>query len=81
MTLTPGEAAVTNSAVSANVRAELARASKTQSDLATALGKDRSWIVDRLHGRADWRVHDIVVVAHAIGCPVSSLAPNLTEES
>jgi hypothetical protein len=81
MTTTPDESAVTNGTVSANVRAELARADMNQSDLAAALKRDRSWIADRLNGRADWRVHDVVIVARAIGCTVSTLAPNLTEES
>jgi hypothetical protein len=70
-----------NERVSRNIRAELARISMTQAELAGALApaRERMWVSDRLNGRADWRVTDVTAVARAIGCTPEVLLNGLAD--
>lgn len=76
-------AAELNAVITQNVRAEIARAGMTQTTLAPAIRKDRSWIADRMTNRAAWRATDIHLIAEALGVATAVLLPpaNLTEES
>jgi len=71
-----------NERVSRNIRAELARISMTQGELALTLrpARERTWVADRLNGRADWRVAEVTAVARAIGCTPEVLLNGLSDD-
>lgn len=56
-----------------NIRAEMARRGVTQADLAAALGITQPGVSARLHGRTDWRLKELSVVAETLGVPLSAL--------
>lgn len=55
------------------IRAEMARAGVTQTDLAAALGITQPAVSSRLKGRIDWRLRELHTVADALGIPVAVL--------
>lgn len=59
--------------VGANVRAELARAGKTQAWLAGVLHMKQQSVSDRLRGVVAFDVDEVTRVASALGLPVSTL--------
>lgn len=59
--------------VTANVRAEMARRNKTQTDVADLLGISQNGVSRRLRGETAWRVHELRALADDFGVPVSSL--------
>jgi transcriptional regulator with XRE-family HTH domain len=58
---------------SANIRAEMARAGVTQTQLAVALGLPQAAISRRLCDETPWRVGEIQAVAKTLGVPLSAL--------
>lgn len=63
----------TMDATTANIRAELARANKTQSDLAAKLGISQAQVSKRLQGRIPWRLDELVATSDLLGVPLSTL--------
>lgn len=61
--------------VGANVRAELARAGKTQAWLAGVLRMKQQSVSDRLRGVVAFDVNELVMVAAALEVPLASLMP------
>ena len=59
--------------VGANVRAELARAGKTQAWLAGAIGMSQQSVSDRLRGKFPFDVNELARVADALDLDVASL--------
>jgi transcriptional regulator with XRE-family HTH domain len=64
--------------VGGNVRAELARAGKTQAWLAGVLGLSQQVVSERLRGRVAFDVDELTKVAGALGVPVAALMPEPT---
>jgi len=62
--------------VSANIRAELARAGRTQQDLAAYLGTTEAAVTRRLKGDVDWRVIEVMETAAFLHVPLSTLLPD-----
>ena len=60
-------------ATGANVRAELARQGRTQTDLAGVLGITQSQISARIRGRVPWRLEELAAVASYLGTPLTVL--------
>lgn len=67
--------------VAANVRAELARAGKTQEDAAVVLNKTRQAVSRRLLGRVPFDVHEVTALADYLGIPVAVLFGSSTERA
>ena len=59
--------------VGGNVRAELARAGKTQAWLADAIGISQQSVSDRLRGKSPFDVNELARVADALGLDAASL--------
>lgn len=59
--------------VGAAVRAELARAGKSQTDLAAVLGVTQAAVSKRIRGVTPFDVNEIALVAQALGVDVSVL--------
>lgn len=59
--------------VSANVRAEVARARRTQQDVARAAGMSRGRWYARMRSPEDWTVDELRKVAAVLGVPLSAL--------
>jgi transcriptional regulator with XRE-family HTH domain len=64
---------MTQTNVAANVRAELARKRISQTKVADHLGVSRQNIAQRLNGRVDFRVSELVAIASLLGIPVTAL--------
>lgn len=65
--------AETSSLVSRNVRAEIARAGRTQTSVASAIGVPRHHWQRRIRGVVDWRVGELFQIATVLGVPLSAL--------
>jgi transcriptional regulator with XRE-family HTH domain len=61
--------------INANLRAEMARRSITQVRLAAMTGISQPALSRRLTGEAEWTLTEIISVAEALGCPLTSLLP------
>lgn len=74
-------AALTRKAIAAEVRAELARQSKTQRELGAALGLPQSSIHLRLVGERPFRGEELAMMAAWLDVPVERflLVPTATE--
>jgi transcriptional regulator with XRE-family HTH domain len=59
--------------VAANVRAELARRRISQTTVAQRLGVSRQNVAQRLNGRVDFRVSELVAIAALLDVPVTAL--------
>lgn len=59
--------------LAANIRAELARIGKTQSDLADHLGITRQALSQRLLGRVDFRMGEVTATANFLNTTISAL--------
>ncbi len=59
--------------LAANIRAELARNGKTQSDLADHLGITRQALSQRLLGRVDFRMGEVTAAATFLGTTIATL--------
>jgi transcriptional regulator with XRE-family HTH domain len=59
--------------VAANVRAELARRRISQTTVAQRLGVSRQNVAQRLNGRVDFRVGELVAIAALLDVPVTAL--------
>lgn len=59
--------------LAANIRAELARIGKTQSDLADHLGITRQALSQRLLGRVDFRMGEVTATASFLNTTISAL--------
>lgn len=57
------------------LRAELARQNRTQSDLAVVMGEQQSWVSRRMTGDVAITVADLLRFAAALGIPVARLLP------
>jgi transcriptional regulator with XRE-family HTH domain len=66
--------------VAANVRAELARAGKNQSDLARAMDISRQNVSQRLLGRSAFKAEEIVRIAHWLGVSTETLLAGVLVE-
>jgi len=64
---------------SANIRAEMARAGVTQTQLAVALGLPQAAISRRLCDETPWRVSEVQSVAEALGVPLSALLADTSD--
>lgn len=58
---------------SANVRAEVARAGRTQGAVAEEIGMTRSQWDRRMSGAVDWRAFELDRIARALGVPLDRL--------
>lgn len=58
-------------AIAAEVRAELARQSKTQRDVAAALGMEQAGVSLRCRGVRPFRAEELVALAEWLGVPVT----------
>lgn len=59
--------------VTANIRAEIARANLTQTHLAEALGLTQQSVSDRMRGRTPFTVDELLLVAALLNIPVTRL--------
>ena len=64
---------MTQTNVAANVRAELARKRISQTEVAARLGVSRQNVAQRLSGRVDFRVGELVAIAGLLNIPVTAL--------
>jgi transcriptional regulator with XRE-family HTH domain len=64
---------MTHTNVPANVRAELARKRISQSTVADRLGVSRQNVAQRLNGRVDFRVGELLAIADLLDIPAASL--------
>jgi transcriptional regulator with XRE-family HTH domain len=64
---------MTQTNVAANVRAELARRRISQTTVAQRLGVSRQNVAQRLNGRVDFRVGELVAIAALLDVPVTAL--------
>ncbi len=62
--------------VAQEVRANMARRGRTQSDIATALGISQTAISRRLSGSVPWDVNELELVATALDVPLADLLPS-----
>lgn len=67
------EIATASARVAANVRGELARQRRTQTDLSQALGRSQPYVSRRLSGRVAFGVDEVESIAGWLGVPVSTL--------
>ena len=61
--------------VNAEIRAGMARKALTQSDVASVLGLSQASVNDRLKGRREWRLDELLKVADLLGVQASALLP------
>jgi transcriptional regulator with XRE-family HTH domain len=61
--------------IAAEVRAEMARQSKTQRQLGAAVGLDQAIVSRCLSGERAFRAHELVLVARFLGKSVEHFAP------
>jgi len=61
--------------IAANVRAEIARASMSQGELAERLGMVQPVLSLRLQARRSFRAEELVEIASVLGVPVARLLP------
>ena len=59
--------------VTANVRAEMARHEKTQTDVAAILGMSQNGVSRRLRGQTAWRLSELRALAAALDVPLTAL--------
>lgn len=59
--------------VAANVRAEIARAGRTQTDVAERLHMTQSALSKRLNGRIPFDINEISAISAELGVPMSAL--------
>lgn len=64
-----------NATIAAEVRAEVARQSLTQQQLADRLGEQQWWVSRRLTGLVPFEAAELVRVAEALGVPVTQFLP------
>lgn len=65
---------MTEPSYSANVRAEVARAGRTQGAVAEEIGMTRSQWDRRMSGAVDWRAFELDRIADVLGVPLERLA-------
>lgn len=65
----------TRSQVAAEVRAAAARANLSQADLARHTGLSGQSVRRKLRGERSLSAEELILIADAIGCPVSDLLP------
>lgn len=63
------------SRIAGGVRAELARQSKTQRDVAEILGLPQQSVQLRLKGKRPFRAEELAALASALGVPVARFFP------
>lgn len=74
MSITPPPPTSTlRDAVTANIRAELARHKTTSAEVAKYLGRESSWLTRKLRGDTKFTTDDIDDVARALGIDVDVL--------
>jgi len=62
--------------IAAEVRAEMARKSKTQRDMAALLNIDQPSVSLRLRGERSFRAEELVAIAEWLGVPVGRFMPD-----
>ena len=62
-----------NSVASSSIRAELARAGKSQKDVAAWIGVHPSQVTGRMQGRIEWRLPELITIAKHLRVPISTL--------
>lgn len=62
--------------VTANIKAEMARAGVKQAQVAAALNLSQAATSRRLTGWTPWRVGEVQTVAEVLGVPLSALLPS-----
>lgn len=67
------EIATASQRVAANVRAELARHSRSQADLGQALGRSQPYVSRRLNGKVAFGVDEVERIAVWLAVPVAAL--------
>lgn len=67
------EIATASQRVAANVRAELARHNRSQTDLGQALGRSQPYVSRRLSGKVAFGVDEVESIAAWLGVPVGVL--------
>jgi transcriptional regulator with XRE-family HTH domain len=63
---------MTQTNVAANVRAELARKRISQTQIAEHLGVSRQNVAQRLNGRVDFRVGELIAIAALLDIPAAA---------
>ena len=63
--------------VAANIRAELARQRRPQSELVTLLGLSPSAVSRRLSGQQSFELDEVEAIAGLFGVPVADLLPGV----
>ncbi|WP_425280480.1 helix-turn-helix domain-containing protein [Leucobacter viscericola] len=66
--------------VAGEVRAEIARQGKRQSDICRATGFSSSRLSNKLRGEAPMTVDELFIIAEALGVSVRSFIPSANEE-
>lgn len=62
--------------IAAEVRAAMARHTKTQDELAAQLGIDQAAVSLRLQGKRSFRAEELAVISRWLATPVSALIPS-----
>jgi predicted XRE-type DNA-binding protein len=70
-------AAKIRGAIATEVRAELARQQRTQREIGAIIGLPQASVQMRLKGITPFRAEELVMIADAIGVPISRLIPDL----
>lgn len=55
------------------IRAEVARAGRSQSELAAHLGKHQTYVSRRMRGHVEWSASEVIAIAKWLGVPASHL--------
>jgi transcriptional regulator with XRE-family HTH domain len=75
-----GSLALARAAIAAEVRAELARHGRTQSQVGEVLNLPQSSVAQRLTGRVSFRGEELVLIAADLGVPVLRFLETPTAE-
>lgn len=61
--------------VTAEIRAEMGRKRWTQRQLAEVLGLSQAQVSERMRGEVEFRMHELELIADALGVPVTQFLP------
>jgi transcriptional regulator with XRE-family HTH domain len=67
-----------NKIIAGNIRAEMARAGVSQTDIARAIGLPQAAVSRRVRGITPWLAGEVVIVASQLGVSTTSLVPDTT---
>lgn len=61
--------------IAAQVRAEISKQMKPQRELVDLLGVSQAQVSERVRGDVEWRISELVKVAHYLGVPITEFVP------